>query len=411
MKVLVCAFACVKDPDGRFGQGKGGEVSLGWNLVKQIARFNRAWVLTDADNRADIEEAVAQEKILGITFCYIDLPSFKFLKLLPGGIQMYSYVWQIRAYGIAKKLHQNIHFDLFHHVTYANDWMASYIGALLPIPYIRGPGGGAHKVPKKFLEEYPFKDRVKEKARDFGQWVFKQDPFFIMGQRKAKAILVCNHEAFDAMPASWQKKTQFFPVNGVSKNDIKAVIPKNTTGVFSIITAGKLLRLKSFDVAIRAFAIFSQKIENAQFTIVGDGPELSNLTALVKKLHLEGRVVFTSWMSHPALLDAIGSSDVFLFPSLRDGGGAVVVEAMATATPVVCFDIAGPGFHVDNTCGIKVLPSSPRQAVDDIATALKLLYDNKDLRMRLGQGAKEKAEKKYDWDVLGDRLNEMYKKI
>ena len=86
-------------------------------------------------------------------------------------------------------------FDAFHHVTYANDWMASYIGALLPVPYIRGPGGGAHRTPKGFEEEYQLGGRVWEKVRVAGQWIFRHDPAFLIGQNRASAILVCHDES------------------------------------------------------------------------------------------------------------------------------------------------------------------------------------------------------------------------
>ena len=110
------------------------------------------------------------------------------------------------------------------------------------------------------------------------------------------------------------------------------------------------------------------------------------------------------------LLDIL-SCDVFLFASLRDGGGQVVVEAMGAGKPVVCFDLAGPGFHIDNSCGIKIKPENPKQAVVDIASALEKLYLDKDLRLKLGKGAKDKAEREYDWSKLGDKLNEIYKEV
>src|SRR5260370_28570115 len=77
-----------------------------------------------------------------------------FLRGIQGGIQIYAYVWQVKAYFVARRLHRRFPFDIFHHITYANDWMASFIGALLPVPYVRGPGGGAHRTPRELLQEY-----------------------------------------------------------------------------------------------------------------------------------------------------------------------------------------------------------------------------------------------------------------
>lgn len=66
----------------------------------------------------------------------------------PGGFQLYYYLWQIKAYLEACRHHRRPGFKIFHHITDANDWMASFLGAFLPTPYARGPKGGSHRTPK-----------------------------------------------------------------------------------------------------------------------------------------------------------------------------------------------------------------------------------------------------------------------
>lgn len=405
-KILVCAYSCVSESGVAHA---GGEAELGWSLIKQISRFNVVHVLTHAHNQKAIEAVMQKEGISNISFTYVRLPFFlRFLeKSHVGGIQFYAYLWQIKAYFVARKLHQQNHFSLFHHVTYANDWMASYIGALLPVPYVRGPGGGAHKIPEAFLAGYSFTEKLKEKLRSIGQWVFRHDPFFIMGQNRAKAILVCNKEAFDAMPKKWQQKAGFFPVNGISKKDLQMVPWPNGTDVI-FIAAGKLIKLKSIDVAIRAFASAGAKMPDAQFVIVGDGPEQKHLMALARQLGIEKKVIFKPWMAREMLLQEIGHSDVFVFPSLRDGGGAVVVEAMAQGKPVICFDMAGPGFHIQEEWGIKIPPVSPEQSIRGMAKAMENLYADKMLREKLGASARQRAEEYYSWEKLGEKLQDVY---
>jgi len=411
MKILTCAFSCLRDPDMRVGFGEGGEGGLGWNMVLQLGRFFNVYVLTHSGNRESIEKKMSGGKMPKINFYYIDLP--KFLNFTKKNIQIYTYLWQIKAYFVAKKLQKKNKFDVFHHITYANDWMASYIGALLSIPYIRGPGGGAHRVPKKFVKEYSFKERLAQRIRSIGQWVFKHDPFFIIGQNRAKAILVCNKEAFNAMPKKWQKKAYFFPVNGISSDDLSLLKKKekNTNDKFLILTAGKLMKIKGFDLAIKSFKLFSNKINNTELSIIGDGPEMQNLKKLVDELRIENKVLFEPWMPREKLLKKMADCDVFLFASLRDGGGAVIVEAMAAAKPVVCLDIGGPGFHINEKCGIKIKLDNSKQAIKKMADALKFLYYNKRLREKLGRVARKRVESFYLWDRLGERLLETYKDV
>lgn len=414
LKILVCTFAC--DPKAHSGLGSGEDM-LGWNIISQIGKFADVFVLASVKNKINVEQFLGDNKREHIHFYYIDLPGWISIPLFwawsHGGSQMYSYLWQIKIYFVAKKMYKKIHFDIFHHVTYANDWLVSFVGALLPTPYIRGPGGGAHKTPKAFLTEYSFRQKLWQYFRSFNQWIFRQDPFFIMGRSRAKAILVCNKEALCVIPERFLKKTFLFPVTGVSENDFKIISNAQALlqshEIFTVLSAGTLLPIKGFNLTIRAFKIFVDRNPNARMVIVGDGVEFSNLKKLISFLNIEDKVLLKGRQERHDLLKEMVASDVFLFSSLRDGGGAVVVEAMAAGLPVICLGIAGPGFHINDNYGIKIEPNNPDQAVRDMAVALERLYSNKDLRMKLGKAAQQKAMTDYSWDRLGERLEKIYK--
>jgi glycosyltransferase involved in cell wall biosynthesis len=304
--------------------------------------------------------------------------------------------------------------------------MASFIGALLPVLYLRGPGGGAHRTPKAFLREYPFAASVWERFRAFMQGAFRCDPIYLRGQRRARALLLCNREAVEAVPARLRHKVQLFPVNGISAEDLKlfaengagtsGVGPAKKTGdlpakSFQVLSAGKLLGLKGYSLAIRAFALFAPHHTDAEFTIVGDGPERGRLEALVRSLGLERQVHMEKWMPRQELLLRMRHCDAFLFPSLRDGGGAVVVEAMAAGKAVICMDLAGPGLHVTEECGIKIPARSPQESIELMSQALERLYQDRGLCVKMGQAGRARAEKVYSWDHLGDRLKGIYEGV
>ena len=407
LQVLACAFACC--PPGKPGF-RGGEDVLGWNLLIQSARSNKVLAITSTRNRPGIEAALKESAIENISFCYLDLPVWSnWLLRFQGTHQFYYWIWQIRAYFTARRLHKEHNFQLFHHMTYANDWMASYIGAFLPVPYVRGPGGGAHRTPKGFEKEYQLGGRFWEKVRSAGQWIFRHDPVFRIGQNRASAILVCHEETATVLPKRATNKSQLFPVVGISSADLKVKSPKTSPPQgFQVLSAGSLIRVKGFGLAIKAFGKFADKHSNVGFNIVGGGPELPRLKNLIRELGLQTKVQVLPPIPREELLEMMADHDVFLFPSLRDGGGAVVIEAMAMGRPVVCLDTGGPGIHVTSQCGVKIIPVSPNQAVDEMAAALERLYDDENLRRDLGRAAKDRAERIYHWDRLGDRLSEIY---
>ena len=409
-RVLVCAYACVAD----VGSSRpGGGDLMASKLIKILGQIHDVWVLTAAQNRPAIEAQLEKDLLPNVKFEYASLPkAFTPLLRAQGSLQFYAYLWQWKAYFVARALHRQYHFELFHHLTYENDWMASITGALLPVPYLRGPCGGAHRIPPAFLKEFSMGERIADWRREYGQWGFRHDPFFLLSQSRARAILACNREAWEAVPRRWKHKTQLLTVNGVAKEFLAASPVEGTPdGRFEILSAGRLIRLKGFDLAIRGFKLFSDQVPHARFTIVGDGPDLARLEALVRELGLEGRVRFETWMPRGDLLAKMRSCSVFLFTSLRDGGGLVVVEAMASGKPVVCLDLAGPAFHITEECGIKIPARSPQEVIQLVPKALDRLYRDDDLRGKMGRAGRARAEEGYTWDYLGERLLKIYEQV
>jgi len=162
---------------------------------------------------------------------------------------------------------------------------------------------------------------------------------------------------------------------------------------------------------LRAFATFAARYPAAEFVIVGDGPERNRLERLARELGIENQVRFEGWMPRERLLAKMRACDVFLFASLRDGGGLVVVEAMAAGKPVVCFDLGGPGLHINPECGFKVPARDPAQGVRDMAQALGRLASDRHLCAQMGLGALQRARQVYDWDRVAERITMAYEEI
>jgi len=407
---LLSAFAC--SPDGRSGMGTGEDV-LGWNIVEQVAERRALCLLTHPANHPGIERRRMETPPKQLRVKYVRVP--KCLDVLlrwQGTFQVYAYLWQIWAYAEARRLAEQVPVRLFHHVTYANDWMASYIGAFLKVPYVRGPCGGAQQVPKPFRSEFLRRDRLWERFRRIGQRVLRLDPVFVKGQDRASAILVCNQESFEAIRPRWRDKVRYFPVNGVSESEVAAGLEEGGphTG-FRVLSAGKLIHWKGFGLVIRSFAAFAATVPEARLIIVGDGPELPRLRALAQTLGCLNRIEFAGWAARTEAVRRMGEADVLLYLSLREGGGAVVLEAMAAGKPVVCLDMGGPALHVTDECGIKIPPHSPGQAVRDAASALRALYSNAEARARMGAAARRRAQEMYCWDRLGDELMQIYQAV
>ncbi|MEO0292890.1 MAG: glycosyltransferase family 4 protein [candidate division WOR-3 bacterium] len=420
MKILISAYAC--NPLAPADSHPGEDV-IGWNLIKKISHSFELVIITREYNKKNLIEAIKKENLNNVVFYYIDLPSLpQIIKNNYFGYRVCYWLWQIKAFLLAKKLHKKYNFDAFHQLTFNNDWMPSYIGAYLGSPFIWGPVGGGQKVPKVFGNQLCLTDRFKEITRSIFQEFWRHTPTRIIGMKKAKAVLVCNEETRKKVE-KFNKNIYQFPVNGISQEDLKPGVKIGNLRIreegiaksqtlnpksFKILFAGRFDPIKAIPLGLRAFARFNKKYPDSIFEIVGDGPEKIRIEKEIDKLGIRNSVKIISWLPREELIKKMRESDVFLFPSLRDGGGAVVVEAMAVGIPVVCLDLAGPGFHIKDEWGIKIEARNPEYVVEEMAKALEKLYLDPELRIQMGINARKRAEEYYLWDKLGGRLQKIY---
>ena len=408
MNVLVSAYAC--NPLAT-EDSYPGEAILGWNLVRQLSRRHRLWVITRAYNVKAIQEAQKGGEAGQVVFHYLSLPK-AFSGLLRNffGFRVYYLFWQIHAYRVARRLHRQVGFDSFHQITFNNDWMPSFIGAFLPIPFLWGPVGGGQRVPAGLLNELDVKNRALERARSLGQSFWRHSYFRKRGARKAAAILVCNQETRQKL-LPYNRSLFFFPVNGISPEEFcQGPAPSpHPEERFRILFAGRLDPIKGLGLGLKAFEIFRRKFPQAVFEIVGSGPEETLLKKFVAERGLQSNVSFIPWLPRPELFRKMEQCDMLLFPSLRDGGGAVVVEAMSAGKPVIGLDLGGPGFHIRPEWGFKILPRNPGQVVREMAESMEKLCLDEGLRASLGRAARRRALEFYAWDRLGERLFDIYR--
>jgi glycosyltransferase involved in cell wall biosynthesis len=408
MRVLVSAYAC--NPAGSL-QLHPGEDLTGWRLMEQLARFHDLWVITHRYNEAGITEALAGESLANVRFVFTELPkALQWLYKIEFGQRIYYYLWQFKAWRVARKLHREVRFDAAHHLTFGNDWIPSFIGAFLPVPFIWGPVGGGQRTPKSLLKEYSLYGRFAEAARNCAQGVGRRMRVRKRCLRKARAVLVCNRETQARMPRKCQDKILYFPVNGIAAEDFVdgGPEPRRNGERFKVITAGRLHRLKGFSLAVEAFGAFAKKHPASEMIIIGEGPEERRIRSIISRLGLEDKIRILPWLPRREVLANMRSSDVFLFPSFRDGGGAVVVEAMGSGIPVIVLDSGGPGAHVRDAWGIKVVPDSRESVIGGMTSALETLFSDRHLRERLGDAGRRRAMEFYTWGRLGDKMRDIY---
>jgi glycosyltransferase involved in cell wall biosynthesis len=171
---------------------------------------------------------------------------------------------------------------------------------------------------------------------------------------------------------------------------------------------GRLVRTKGARDAIRALGLAGDL--PARLDVVGDGFDRPACEALTAELGLTRRVSFHGWLPRAQVTAFYQAADVFVFPSYREPGGNVTMEAMAHGLPLLVSDRGGPGHVVDGSCGIRVRPDSPGQYARDLAAALTRLVRDEALRLALGAGARRRVAAVGLWDSKVGQMDEIYAK-
>jgi glycosyltransferase involved in cell wall biosynthesis len=180
--------------------------------------------------------------------------------------------------------------------------------------------------------------------------------------------------------------------------------PRQPHKGFIVMTVARLEKVKGVEYLIRAFATIAKDNQQIYLTIIGDGPERSNLEDLAASLGVGGRVKFLGEILNDELPPHLGGADCFVLSSLREGFGIVLLEAQAAGVPVIGSRVGGIlDIIEDGKTGILAEPGDYKS----IAEAILKIYSNSDLAKKLIENAKNNLQK-YDWHKITEKVYENY---
>ncbi len=403
MKVLISAYSC--EP------GRGSERGVGWNVAYEVAKHNEVWVLTRPDeSREAIEAELVANPLPNLHFVYFTLPFWQDSMRLgqSGAMQIHYYLWQIQAYFVARKLHRKIGFDLAHHVTFVK-YSAPSLLSLLPIPFVWGPVGGGESAPPKFWKDFSFRARLYEWARDIFRNTGQRDPMVGMTIRNSAVVRATTDDTAKRLYQMGATTVQIVPEVGLLDEEIAALnqYPLPASQPIRFISMGRLLHWKGFHLGVQAFA--KANLTDAEYWLVGEGPEMDNLKHLAETGGVTDKVKFLGRLPREETLECLGESHVLVHPSLHDSGGWVCIEAMASGRPVICLNLGGPAIQVTEQTGFKLSAQDPDQVIRDMASVMQKLAHNPNLRIQMGKAGRQWVNENFSWKVVGERLNSLYK--
>ncbi|HBB82696.1 MAG TPA: glycosyl transferase family 1 [Sulfitobacter sp.] len=390
---------------------------VGWSLANALRSVADVHIVTQVRNRDAFLRAGLKE---GTDFTSVDTekvaaPLWRFSKLFGPGAwtakQALSaipdayferIVWQRFGASITAG-----EWDIVHRVTPLTPTKPSYVArqcAKVGVPFVLGPLNGGVPWPKGF---------DKERRRE-GEWLsYVRSAYKLLPMRgatltAASAIMVGSKFTMGEIPQVHSAKTIYLPENGidVARFHLQAA-PAADDGPLRACFVGRMVPYKGADMLIEAAAPLL-KAGKLTLTLIGDGPMLPELKQSVASLGLDGTVEFSGWLEHAQVQQVMASCDLLTFPSIREFGGGVVLEAMALGLPPLVVDYAGPGELVQPEWGYTI-PIGPRaDIIRDLRDALEQLIIEPQELLQKGMAARARVEETFTWSQKAMQIAQVY---
>jgi glycosyltransferase involved in cell wall biosynthesis len=284
-------------------------------------------------------------------------------------------------------------FDLVHRITPMTPTLPSPMARLSPVPFILGPLNGGLQWPPTFRS---MEKKEKEWLRPL-RALYKKLPFSRSTFRCSAAVLASfNHTVAD-LPPEVLPKTIDFPEVGIDERIFSTVEPRAlSTGPLTVAFIGRFAPFKLPEVAALAFAR-SAVLREHRLVYVGDGPERPHIEGIIREHSLQDCAHVTGWVTQKVVGDWMRRADIMAFPSIRELGAGVVVEAMACGmVPLVC-NYGAPGTLVGTDRGVRVPVKNREQIINAFQIALEELVTNRQRLKDLADRAQRFAIQKFSW--------------
>lgn len=214
-----------------------------------------------------------------------------------------------------------------------------------------------------------------------------------------KIITVNNRDIYQ----NSDKNILFIP-NGVNRKIFKPIKRKNSEFI-TILYVGRIVELKGLDYLISAVNILNKKKYKVKLKIIGDGIYKYKLLENISLLKINN-IQFQKNDTHEQLAKYYAQADLVVLPSIeQEGFGLVLIEALASGTPIITTRVSGlTNFIKQYDCGIVV----PEKNSSCLANAIIKMIKDKNLRKNYIKNGQLLIKDKFSWIHIAKEINQIY---
>ena len=390
----------------------------GWCHWQALSRITNAHLVTHERNRENIAATgLSPDRFTTIDTGAVERPVAKLANLLrPGstGGQTTLTAFSAAAYYLFEhKFWQQFgarikrgEYDVVHRITPLSPTTPSIIAKkcrAAGVPFVLGPLNGGLPWPKGF-------DHARLKEKEFLTYVreaYKLLPGYRATRKHAAAIVCGSGDTRGQIAERYRDKTVYIPENAIAVERFDTSVSGDVTLPLRVAFVGRFTIYKGCDMLLEAAAPLV-RAGLIQLDLIGDGEQAAELRDIAKREQLP-ESIFGGWVKHEQLKYRLSQSHVFAFPSIREFGGAVVLEAMALGLVPIVMQYGGPGELVSPSTGFALPMGSRAEIITRLRAVLQQMVDNPTQIREMGQRAKQRVFTNFTWDVKASQTVEVYK--
>jgi glycosyltransferase involved in cell wall biosynthesis len=180
------------------------------------------------------------------------------------------------------------------------------------------------------------------------------------------------------------------------------------SGPLRIAFVGRLVPYKGADMLIQAAAPLV-RAGRAVVDIIGDGPQRAEIERLIASERVAGGVTLAGWIPNDKLAERLAGAELFGFPSVREFGGGVVLEAMALGLVPVVVDYGGPAELVTPQTGFRIPIGARASIVAALAEVLARVAADRRPLAAMSDRARHRVESMFTWRAKAQQVLEVYR--
>lgn len=197
-----------------------------------------------------------------------------------------------------------------------------------------------------------------------------------------------------------------FPIPPEDSENAEGRPTLSETKKIQLISIGRMVKRKGFDVLLRALALLKDMENMPELSLVGDGPEINGLKELSSRLGLKDRVTFFGNIDDKEKFRLLDASTIYVLPSIHEGFGIVLLEAMCRGLAVIATDSGGQTDIIENEKNGILVPAKDERS---LAGAIRRLALDAEKIKEIGARSREDV-KKYDISLIARKYMEIFKK-